>query len=106
MGVTGAFVERAVKLAQPDNDMIALELRKQELAEQEHLRRICKELDADGSGTISAEECIPQLSGGRHKAYFKALGIDVKHAEAFFEMLATASDSREVDIEDFIRGCS
>eukprot|EP00928_Gymnodinium_smaydae_P039180 TRINITY_DN26819_c0_g1_i1.p1 TRINITY_DN26819_c0_g1~~TRINITY_DN26819_c0_g1_i1.p1 ORF type:complete len:731 (-),score=167.86 TRINITY_DN26819_c0_g1_i1:97-2289(-) len=103
--LTGMFVENAMKLAQPDRETLALEQRKKEIAEMNELHAIVSEIDKDRSGKISAEEFYRTTHSPKMKAYLTLLGLDVKDAEMFFNMLVNVSDKQEVDIESFVNGC-
>ena len=50
--LTGIFIEKALKLAQPDRERLALELRKDQLKQVNELTALVKNLDVDRSGTI------------------------------------------------------
>jgi hypothetical protein len=104
--LTGIFVENAMKLAQPDRDALAVERRKQDLSEASELKRLCTsmQVDTDNTGTISVDEFRQSLNS-KLKAYFAIMGLDIKDAEMFFEMLSSMSDNQEVAIDDFVIGC-
>jgi len=101
--LTGVFVENALKLAQPDREAMALEHRKLELEEANALRNICKEFDVTGSGTIKAIDFYRQVANEKLKACLRVLGLNIRDAQLFFQMLSTTSD--EVDIDEFVNGC-
>eukprot|EP00928_Gymnodinium_smaydae_P043485 TRINITY_DN29120_c0_g1_i1.p1 TRINITY_DN29120_c0_g1~~TRINITY_DN29120_c0_g1_i1.p1 ORF type:complete len:610 (-),score=103.14 TRINITY_DN29120_c0_g1_i1:251-2080(-) len=103
--LTGIFVENALKLAQPDRDALALDLRKQEKEFEAELRRLCKELDTTESGRVSKEDLAMFLEQSKTKAYLAVLGLDIKDAELFFGMLANATGEDDVHMEAFIQGC-
>jgi len=103
--LTGLFVESAMKLAAPDRENLALELRRTLMSEAETLWRFCKEMDVDGSGTISAEEFRAQMENDRFKAHLQVMGLCIQDAEIFFNMMLAADEAEEVDIECFVYGC-
>merc|ERR1711990_373030 len=93
-----------MKLAQPDRDVQARELRIKELAEEDELRHLVAELDTDSSGSIRHEE-FQKLEKGKLKAHLSVLGLDMRDAQMFFSLLAECSEDSEVDIESFVTGC-
>jgi len=107
--LTGVFVENALKLAQPDRDVLALEHRKRELVEAEELREICEKLDMNGSGTIDIDEFRGNFQHGKLMAHLQVLGLQIKDADMFFHMLMDSSDpppsEQVLDISDFVAGC-
>merc|ERR1719436_2177799 len=56
--VTSKFIERALRLAQPEVDSIMLESRRQELRDSAELSKMLYSIDSDGSGTISRPEFL------------------------------------------------
>jgi len=98
-------VENAMKLAQPDRDVLALELRKTRIAEAEQLRQLFYELDINLSGTICIEEFQAHMQSGKLRAYLSVLGLDVKDVEVFLYMLTIENKTGDVEIEAFVDGC-
>jgi len=103
--LTAVFVERAMRLAQPDTMAQAREQRMKERSEAEELRRMCLEMDANNSGTVSADEFREHIESQEMRCYFSVLGLDIRNAQEFFEMLVFISDGQEVDIDTFVEGC-
>eukprot|EP00403_Amphidinium_massartii_P023511 CAMPEP_0178388306 /NCGR_PEP_ID=MMETSP0689_2-20121128/9521_1 /TAXON_ID=160604 /ORGANISM="Amphidinium massartii, Strain CS-259" /LENGTH=688 /DNA_ID=CAMNT_0020008697 /DNA_START=139 /DNA_END=2201 /DNA_ORIENTATION=- len=103
--LTGIFVESAMKLAQPDRETLALEQRKREIIEADEMTRLCEEMDMDQSGTINAAEVGAVLRSRRMRAHLAVLGLEIRDAEMFFGMLASATENHEVDIHSFVSGC-
>eukprot|EP00747_Dinoflagellata_sp_TGD_P111382 gnl/TRDRNA2_/TRDRNA2_171212_c0_seq4.p1 gnl/TRDRNA2_/TRDRNA2_171212_c0~~gnl/TRDRNA2_/TRDRNA2_171212_c0_seq4.p1 ORF type:complete len:635 (+),score=111.61 gnl/TRDRNA2_/TRDRNA2_171212_c0_seq4:81-1985(+) len=96
--LTGMFVEQAMKCAEPDSEELIFEQRKEEIAQKGTITELCREIDADGSGTINLEEfgAYMQTAKGRH--LLKLQGLDVDDAETFFHLLTHASQCPEVEI--------
>lgn len=103
--LTGIFVENAMKLAQPDRDTLAIEQRKKDIVEAKELSRVCREIDADNSGFITEDEFSRFLVNDKLKAHLAVLGLDIRDAEFFFDLLAEVSDNEGVDIDVFVAGC-
>lgn len=101
--LTGLFVESAMKLAQPDQDIKALEVCRAEVSQQQQLMRLCTELDADGSGTLTKEEFSRHMKDGKLKYFLATLGLDIRDAERFFEILDDTNS--EIDIGLFVDAC-
>jgi len=101
--LTGLFVENAMKLARPDQDMRALQACRSEMSQQLQLMRLCEELDSDSSGTLTKEEFSRHMNNGKLKYFLAALGLDIKDAERFFEILD--DNNSEIDIGLFVDAC-
>mmetsp|Transcript_21335 Transcript_21335/g.61685 ORF Transcript_21335/g.61685 Transcript_21335/m.61685 type:complete len:643 (-) Transcript_21335:28-1956(-) len=101
--LTGIFVENAMKLAQPDRDTLALKHRANEIAQKEELRRMCQEMNGYRDA-FKKEDFQQALNHSKYRNYLQIIGLDIKDATLFFDMLASANEG-EVDIEDFINGC-
>eukprot|EP00419_Tripos_fusus_P065509 CAMPEP_0172931204 /NCGR_PEP_ID=MMETSP1075-20121228/219377_1 /TAXON_ID=2916 /ORGANISM="Ceratium fusus, Strain PA161109" /LENGTH=768 /DNA_ID=CAMNT_0013792523 /DNA_START=72 /DNA_END=2380 /DNA_ORIENTATION=+ len=101
--LTGIFVEQAMKLARPDRDQLAYKQRRAEIAEAAELRKMIRDMDKDGDGTIKRSELCEYIDDGKLKAFLKTLGLDLKNADLFFHIIDAAKD--EIDIETFVREC-
>merc|ERR1712217_891957 len=65
-----------------------------------------KELDTDGSQTLSLDEFRKVSKNPRVKSYLKIRGIDIKNAEAFFKMLcAIAGEDSDIDLHTLVTFC-
>mmetsp|Transcript_68477 Transcript_68477/g.155144 ORF Transcript_68477/g.155144 Transcript_68477/m.155144 type:complete len:691 (-) Transcript_68477:135-2207(-) len=104
--VTGIFVENAMKLAQPDREAQALQQRKKDMAEADDLRKLCMEIDSDGSGGISLDEfCEAYDQNTKLRDHFQVLGLDISDAQMFFEILCAIHNEDHVDIDSFVACC-
>jgi len=101
--LTGLFVESAMKLAQPDHASRALEVCRAENAQHRQLMRLCEELDKGGSGTLTKQEFSKNMKDGKLKYFLASLGLDIRDAERFFELLEDTSS--EIDIGLFVDAC-
>eukprot|EP00747_Dinoflagellata_sp_TGD_P217702 gnl/TRDRNA2_/TRDRNA2_90070_c0_seq1.p1 gnl/TRDRNA2_/TRDRNA2_90070_c0~~gnl/TRDRNA2_/TRDRNA2_90070_c0_seq1.p1 ORF type:complete len:730 (+),score=165.39 gnl/TRDRNA2_/TRDRNA2_90070_c0_seq1:82-2190(+) len=103
--LTGIFVDHAMKVSEPERDDLLTDLRKQHTEEVEDVKDLCRKIDLDNSGTISWTEFETCAEDEVMKTYMSLLGLDVKDAAMFFDSLAEAGGSDEVDIDSFVEGC-
>eukprot|EP00929_Paragymnodinium_shiwhaense_P061670 TRINITY_DN30828_c0_g1_i1.p1 TRINITY_DN30828_c0_g1~~TRINITY_DN30828_c0_g1_i1.p1 ORF type:complete len:773 (-),score=123.88 TRINITY_DN30828_c0_g1_i1:146-2464(-) len=103
--VTGLFVDRALKLAQPDLDLLARDKLKQDQSDAKDLQVILRSLDADGSGRITHDEVQQLVHDIRFRNKLTVLGIDIKDVDMFYRMLASVTHEDEVRIDAFVAGC-
>lgn len=102
--VMSMFVDKAMKLAQPDENEQLVEKREEYQNISKELRDLIKDMDEDGSGTISIAELEKAGENDRIKFKFEMLGLSVREAKLFFETL-TFPHRRELDIDDFVEAC-
>ena len=84
--VTSTFVEKALKLAQPDVDMLILEQQLQDFEDCKMLARLFKNMgpkDDDGSGRIGIAEFRRLVETYEFRSYLQTKGIDIKNADAW-----------------------
>lgn len=106
--LTGIFVEHAFKNALPDRDQMILEERRRIVSEAEDFKEFCQKYDKDGKGTISYEDFHTLMHDKMFVAYMSSVGLDVKDADMFFNMIRNVSDGGSddvVDIDQFVLGC-
>lgn len=102
--IMGIFVDNAMKLATPDRETVALEQRKQDLKQAQELRSICHILDRNKTGFISEDAFMKNLKDGHFRARLTLLGLDVKHATLFFDIICAGIPRNKVPIESFVTG--
>merc|ERR1719323_2198684 len=73
-------------------------------AEAEQLKVLVREMDEDRSGSISKEEFRKYMEDTRFRSCLSTLGLDVRDAHSFFEMLMEQSGNQEVGIDSFVEG--
>jgi len=103
--VTSIFVDKAMKLAQPDLETMLFEKRREEVKNARSLRELCVEADHNGSGSISFEEFAEIMADSRIRSHFELKGLDIKDAEMFFKMLTSITGDKDVEIGAFVAGC-
>jgi len=102
---TSIFVDKALKIAQPDSETIMMERRREDNQLAEDLLDIAYKLDKDMTGSISWKEFETFMTNGQVRGIFEAKGITIKDAQGFFGMLSSVSNAEEIDIEKFVAGC-
>lgn len=117
--VTSVFLDKAMRLATPDVEVLMLERERRDLSDTKELFKLCTEhlrpVDADAEEqSITFEEFITFMRDDRFKLYFDVRGIDVKDAEMFFRLLISTTngsnggkDQRDarVNLQAFVQGC-
>eukprot|EP00929_Paragymnodinium_shiwhaense_P012939 TRINITY_DN120812_c0_g1_i1.p1 TRINITY_DN120812_c0_g1~~TRINITY_DN120812_c0_g1_i1.p1 ORF type:complete len:706 (-),score=99.98 TRINITY_DN120812_c0_g1_i1:146-2263(-) len=103
--VTSIFLENTLKMSQPDRETELMEKSRRDLDDAKELMGILSKADTDSSGMLSRGEFNEFLHNEKFRAFFDLRGIDIKDAEVFFEMIATSTDSSDVDLEIFVGSC-
>lgn len=109
--VTSVFVEKALKLAEPDLDAIVVEQLSKEKVMFNSLVDFFfgprEEQDVDELGEITPEVFRNKVDDPKFRCYLSAHGIDIKNVKTFFTMMST-NDSEEpqgVDIKRLAHAC-
>jgi len=103
--ITSIFVDKAMKLAQPDLEDLLWKKNKEDIKNGYELMSIFREMDMNRSGTLSKDELDSCLTNLKLRSHFEYLGIDVKDAQTFFDMLVSIGGEKEVDMVTFVGGC-
>jgi len=104
--MSSIFFERAQQIIKPDTQTQMYNESMKQIQLAEAFQALCNKLDADGSGTISAEELKDTLSSESVWAEFIALGIDLHGCDDFFELLLQSNGLIEdVEIDMFVESC-
>jgi len=103
--LTGVFVDNAMKLAQPDHDALALEMRKTEVGDAQQLRQLIVDMDSGKDGKISKADFADSMKKDKLRAQLAVLGLDIKNTQIFFDLIVESSKNEEVDIDEFITHC-
>eukprot|EP00931_Biecheleriopsis_adriatica_P057036 TRINITY_DN33825_c0_g1_i1.p1 TRINITY_DN33825_c0_g1~~TRINITY_DN33825_c0_g1_i1.p1 ORF type:complete len:291 (+),score=51.80 TRINITY_DN33825_c0_g1_i1:3-875(+) len=104
--VTGVVMEKAVRNAQPDRDELMMKQRRDDEITCQELSKLFKEMDSDGSGTLTMVEFVECLKVDEIASYFGTIGLSISDAEYFFSMLCETVGSDVIYVEDFIQQCS
>mmetsp|Transcript_98042 Transcript_98042/g.272808 ORF Transcript_98042/g.272808 Transcript_98042/m.272808 type:complete len:190 (-) Transcript_98042:233-802(-) len=102
--LTGVFCQSALDSAAHDQEMMA-----QSMAEQKHMyirnmRQLFKDIDDDGSGSLSVAEFMAHLHDEGVRLYFESLDIDTSDVGTLFRLLDQDAQN-ELDVEEFVAGC-
>lgn len=102
--LTGVFVEATARLANVDKELVIQEQMARDESVVGQMRNLFREIDDNGSGTITQAELMRNLKDDRVRAYFQVLEMDVSEAHGLFELL-DRDESGEVSIDEFIMTC-
>lgn len=102
--VTSLFIEKALALAQPDQDQQMLKMKRQDLLDARTLLQLIEGLDDDHSGTLTIGEFKKLMTDAAIQKFFAFKGIDIKDAELFFHMLEAAAKATEIRTETVTNG--
>lgn len=100
--VTSTFVDKALRLAQPDLETLTRDQLLKDMVDAQELMTLFSDADLDNSETISLEEFIRVAEHSKFRSYLHVRGIDIKNADIFFEMLRTLGDHRDVELSTLV----
>jgi len=103
--VTGVFVEVAMTAAQSDRDAMIQDKAFKQGEYLESLRSIFREIDDDDDGVMTLQELETNIADPRLRSYLEALDMDVSDIQTL-HMLCDLDGEGNVDIDEFIGGCS
>jgi len=103
--ITSLYVEKAMKLAQPDVQELLSTKQKEDLDCAHELRALFSRLDATGNGSLSHDEFMKCMDDYKVKEYFEMRGLAFKDTEIFFRLLSSLSEDSEVNVDTFVGGC-
>jgi len=102
--VTGVFCQGALESAAKDTEIV-IECQMENAEQYAHdLKSIFKDMDLDGSGSITIDELETHLQNKDVQAYFASMDIDSGDAWTLFSLL-DSNDTDEIELEEFIIGC-
>lgn len=102
--LTGVFCQNAIESAQRDQDIVTQTMMANKQRFVKQLRQLFKEIDTDGSGTVTIVELEQHLQDERVKAYFESMELEASDAWAFFK-LVDEDMGNTVDVDEFVEGC-
>jgi len=103
--INGMFLEKTLKVGQPETDSRVLEKHWDDIAMVKKLHSVVvKHLDLDRSGDISMAEFRSAMDNPEVRAEFEVMGVPINDAEVFYNVLSS-DDEHAVPIDTFIAGC-
>jgi hypothetical protein len=104
--ITAVFVESAMQSSKYYKDLMVEEKLVNEQTCVKHIKEIFKQMDTDGSGSISYDEMYTFVEDGSSQlqTYFEALDLNATDTMTLFNLL-DRDKSGVIDIEEFCDGC-
>jgi len=103
--ITSIFIDKAMRIAQPEVDQLLLWKVKEDLESAQELKDLFIEMDLNQSGTISWEEFEICMKDLRLASLLQVKGLDIHDAKMFYRMLESIAGHHEVDLDSFVCGC-
>jgi hypothetical protein len=106
--VTSTFIEKALRIAQPDPMAVLLDTYHRERKDKAKLRSLFSRLDENNSGTITRPQFRKMQRMPEFRSFLLSLGLDLKEAETFFTMVCHSIDGQqrpELALDDIIAAC-
>lgn len=105
--VTGVFVNKALKLAEGDQDLMLIEHNKSRKEHTAAVKAVFDKADVDGNGCLSREEFAQHFDDPCVRAFFVSLDLDFDSVdpEQLFDLL-DFDGNQMIEHEEFIYGCS
>eukprot|EP00435_Cladocopium_sp_Y103_P016869 s1943_g4.t1 len=106
--VTSTFVEKALKLAQPDIDLLVVEQQLRDFEDTQMLAQLFADMlqtDEEGEHKVGLKEFQNLLETYQFRSYLNTRGIDIKNAETFFKMLVELQGEPTIDAITFANAC-
>lgn len=106
--VTSTFVEKALKLAQPDIDLLVVEQQLRDFEDTQMLAQLFGDMlqtDEEGEHKVGLKEFQTLLETYQFRSYLQTRGIDIKNAETFFKMLVELQGEPTIDAITFANAC-
>merc|ERR1712176_245794 len=103
--LTGIFMEKALHNTRPDRDSQALEQRRADEKEQKELAKLFSDLSGE-DGIMTRDEFTYHMKDLEVRSTLINLGLEVKDADMFFNILTSITGRDECVIDDFVHYCS
>eukprot|EP00931_Biecheleriopsis_adriatica_P116739 TRINITY_DN92340_c0_g1_i1.p1 TRINITY_DN92340_c0_g1~~TRINITY_DN92340_c0_g1_i1.p1 ORF type:complete len:684 (-),score=114.35 TRINITY_DN92340_c0_g1_i1:30-2054(-) len=107
--VTSTFIEKALKLAQPDLDSLVFEQHIRDTEDTKMLMELFAGQSISSFETFEMEVDSRRFrevaSDPKFRSYLNARGIDIKNADTFFRMLVSSQDAESIDIKMLCAAC-
>lgn len=104
--VTGVFVDKALEIAQLDQDMAIMDQVEQQKKDMKNLRQFLEDIDDNCDGVITKEEIMGHITGDSEliQAALQTMHIDGASLDQLFDIL-DPEQTGHVLIEEFVQGC-
>jgi large-conductance mechanosensitive channel len=97
--ITAAFIEKALKLGQPETEELATMKRYNDLEDEHELRKLLeKRADLNHDMSISRREFMDFFGHPECVRFLQVRGIDIKDAQHLFSMVASTT-AKEAEVE-------
>jgi len=105
--ITCIFVDKAMKLAQPDTDQQLWDKRKENLELAEEIGKVYEEIvgGVEPGHLLSWAEFEFAMQDPRISSHLDIAGLDVHNTFMFFSMLSSVAGKDEIDADTFIQSC-
>lgn len=103
--ITSTFVDKALRLARSDEDLVIAERSEEEKKVENQLRELIRRLDEDESGYITIDELQKATEDERILHKFDMLGITVRDVQTFFHALKLHAHEDHLTVDLFVEGC-
>jgi len=102
--VTAVFVDSAMQSQQHEKDLLIQEKEFQKKLYLQHIKKVFREIDTNGTGDINADEMEFFLTDEGLKQYLESVDVSPNDARVLFRLLDQDEDG-VVSIDDFCEGC-
>lgn len=103
--LSGIFVEKAMHHAKPEREEEVIERRKGMMERVNALKELVGKIQLSNDGYITRDEFMLALHEPTVRYHFEAEDLDVRDAEAFFELLQSVNGNSAIDIDTFVASC-
>jgi len=97
--ITSTFIDRALKLAQPDLETLIREQHAKDVIDGEQMVSLFKGACLSDEDNITQDEFKKMTEDAKFRSYLHVRGIDINNAELFFDMLQVVGGGEVVNIQ-------
>lgn len=103
--ITSIFVDKAMRLGQPEEDDAVAERLDEARADERKLRELVNKLDIESSGDITLDQLEDSLRKPEIREYFQLQGLNIRDVKLFFKTLSAMYPNDGLKIDAFVDGC-